>query len=353
MGAYGSIRPHREGRMNKVATFVLVGWLVLALAPQTFAHHSAAAFDTQKEVRATGTVTTFAFRNPHVYLVLQVKKPDGSTGSLEVEAGAASVLNPLGFTKTSLAVGDTVTIVGNPARAKPDALMLGKDLYKQDGAYYPLFIGSRSVYSSSSASATTIAGTWFSPFSEFNAYGAAVRTWPLTEAGKAAMASFDPKATAQKDCIPVGVPNLMFYPVADTITVERDRVVMSVDWMDSRRTIFLDGRKHPPATETFLHGHSVGHWEGDTLVVETTNFKEHPLGLSTAGLPGSTRKRVIERFRLGDGGKVLLYSGIVEDPVYLTRPAEWSGQWQYRPNMPHSNEKCDLTVAHKYLGDFK
>ncbi len=180
-----------------------------------------------------------------------------------------------------------------------------------------------------------------------------MRSWPLTDAGKAAMASFDPKATAQKDCIPVGVPNLMFYAVADTITVQRDRVVMKVDWMDSERTIFLDGRQHPPASQTFMHGHSVGHWEEDTLVADTANFKEHPLGLSTSGLPGSTKKHVTERFRLGQGGKVLMYSGVVEDPVYLTRPVEWSGQWQYRPNMPHSNEKCDLTVAHKYLGDFK
>ena len=338
--------------MNRLAAFLLVGAMVLVCAPRLLAHHSAAAFDTQKEVRATGTVTEFSFRNPHVYLVLQVRKPDGSTASLEVEAGAASVLNPLGFNRNSIAVGDTVTIVGNPARARPDALMLGKDLFKQDGAYYPLFIASRSVYSAKSDVATSIAGTWFPPFSEFNAFGAAARNWPLTDAGKAAVASFDPKATAQKDCIPVGEPNLMFYPVADTITVQRDRVVMKVDWMDSERTIFLDGRAHPPASQTFLHGHSVGHWEGDTLVAETTNFKEHPLGLTGGGLPGSTKKKVVERFRLDQGGKVLKYSGVVEDPVYLTRPVEWSGQFEYRPNMPHSNEKCDLTVAHKYLGDF-
>jgi hypothetical protein len=53
-------------------------------------------------------------------LTLQVKKADGSTASLEVEAGAASVLNPLGFNAKSIAVGDVVTIVGNPARAKPE-----------------------------------------------------------------------------------------------------------------------------------------------------------------------------------------------------------------------------------------
>jgi hypothetical protein len=338
--------------MNRFAALVLACVLPLAFASGAFAHHSAAAFDTQQEVKATGTITEFSFRNPHVYMILLVKKADGSTATLEVEAGAASVLNPLGFTRSSIAVGDVVTIVGNPARAKPDALMLGRDLYKQDGAYYPLNISSRGVYAAGNGVATTIAGTWFSPWSEFNAFNGGARDWPLTEAGKAALAIFDPKATVQKDCIPVGVPTLMFYPVADTITVARDRVVMKVDWMDSERTIFLDGRKHPPASETFLHGHSVGRWEGDTLVAETTNFKAHPIGLSTS-LPGSTQKRVTERFRLAPGGKALSYSGVIEDPVYLARPVEWSGQWQFRPGMPHSNEKCDLVVAHKFLGDFK
>ena len=140
----------------------------------------------------------------------------------------------------------------------------------------------------------------------------------------------------------------MFYPVANTITVQRDRVVMDVDWMESKRTIYLDGRKHPAATETFLHGHSVGRWEGDTLVVETTNFKEHPMGLSMS-LPGSTRKRLTERFRLSPDKKNLVYSGVIEDPEYLAKPVEWTGQWQYRPNMPHSNQKCDVDVARQFL----
>jgi hypothetical protein len=140
----------------------------------------------------------------------------------------------------------------------------------------------------------------------------------------------------------------MFYPVANTVTVQRDRVVMKVDWMDSERTIYLDGRKHPPASQVFLHGHSVGRWEGNTLVAETTNFKEHPMGLS-GSLPSSTQKRLTERFGLSPDGKSLIYSGTIEDPVYLAKPVAWTGQWMYRPNMPHSNEKCDLEVARKFL----
>src|SRR5438093_4978357 len=222
--------------------------------------------------------------------------------------------------------------------------MLGKDLYKSDGAYYPLNIASRSIYAARNEIATSIAGTWFSPRTEFNAFLGGVRNWPVTEKGKAAMANVDPKATTQKDCIPIGAPALMFYPVANTITIERDRVFMKVDWLDSERTIYLDGRKHPAASQTFLQGHSIGHWEGDTLVVETANFKEHPMGFSAA-LPSSSQKRLTERFRLSPDRKNLIYSGVIEDPVYLTRAVEWSGQWQYRPHMPHSNEKCDLEVA--------
>jgi hypothetical protein len=261
-------------------------------------------------------------------------------------------LLPLGFNRNSIAVGDVVTVVGNPARAKPDRLMLGRDLYKSDGTYYPLNIGSRSVYKDANETAASIAGTWFSPRTEFNAFLGGARNWQVTDRGKAGMAKVDPTATTQKDCIPIGAPALMFYPVANTITVQRDRVVMKVDWMDSERIVYLDGRSHPPAGQTFLHGHSVGRWEGDALVVETTNFREHPMGLSTS-LPSSTQKRMTERLRLSPDRKSLSYSGMVEDPVYLAKPVEWSGQWQYRPNMPHSNEKCDLEVARKFLGDFK
>jgi len=336
--------------MNKIMRLVLACSLLLALAAPALAHHSAAAFNTQQQVTVTGTITQYSFRNPHVYLTIQVKKDDGSLATMEVEAGAASVLNAMGFTKESLAVGDVVTIAGNPGRNNPDKLLLGRDLHKRDGSYIPLNIGSKSIYAAKNETATSIAGTWFPPRAEFTRVLGSARTWSLTDKGKAASSKVDPKATTQKDCIPIGAPGLMFYPVANTIAVQKDRVVITTDWLDSERIVYLDGRRHPPATETTMLGHSVGRWEGDTLVIETTNFKEHAMGLSTS-LPSSTQKKMIERFRLNPDAKTLTYSGTVEDPVYLTKPAEWSGFWEYRPGMPHSNEKCDLEVARRFLVD--
>jgi hypothetical protein len=62
--------------MNKVGKFVLACSMPVALAAPALAHHSAAAFNTQQEVKVTGTITEYRYRNPHVYMVLQVKKAE-------------------------------------------------------------------------------------------------------------------------------------------------------------------------------------------------------------------------------------------------------------------------------------
>ena len=335
--------------MNRIARLALGCSVALAIAAPALAHHSAAAYDTQQKVTLKGTVKSYNFANPHVYLDMEVTKDDGTKMPVHVEAGAASVLNGLGFTKTSLKSGDIVTIVGNPSHTKGEAFILGLDLYKLDGTYLPLNIASRSIYDAKTTPpASSIAGTWFAPRQGFMGFLGGGRRWSLTDKGKAAQASFDPKANIQKDCIPIGEPALMFYPVANKIDVQKDKVIIHTDWMDSERTVYTDGRKHPAASQTFLHGHSVGHWEGKTLVVDTTNFKDHPMGNSTS-IPGSTQKHLTEKFTLSQDGKTLEYSGTLEDPVYLNAPVQFSGNWEYRPTMPFSNQKCDLRIARQFL----
>lgn len=336
--------------MTRFGKSLLACSIGLSLAAPGAAHHSASAFNTDREVTVSGRLIEYSFRNPHVYMTLEVDRADGSTVEMEVEAGAGSVLKPLGFTRDSVAVGDVVTIAGNPGRRNPEALMLGRELYKRDGSYYPLNISSRSIYEPGEETAISIEGTWFSPRTEFFSFLGSARNWPVTEQGEEAMSDVDPLETPQKDCIPIAAPGLMFYPVANTITVEEDRVIMQIDWMESERIIYLDGRDHPPADETFLHGHSVGRWDGNVLIAETTNYTGHPMGLSTS-LPGSTRKRLEERFQLSEDGKRLIYSGTMEDPEYLTEPVEWSGEWLYRPGMAHSNEECDIETAQRFLDD--
>ena len=130
---------------NNLSRKVLTAAVASVLIQPAYAHHSAAAFNTEAEVTVTGVVTQYSFRNPHVYLTLEVTKEDGSKVSTEVEAGAASVIAPLGFTRDSVKVGDTVTVHGSPGRRQPETLLLGRELYTANGTYYPLNISSRAT----------------------------------------------------------------------------------------------------------------------------------------------------------------------------------------------------------------
>jgi hypothetical protein len=116
------------------------------------------------------------------------------------------------------------------------------------------------------------------------------------------------------------------------ILQSRDLVVISHEMMHDVRTIYLDGRPHPPRSIQWLAGHSVGRFEGETLVVDTTNFT--PL-TNFRGSPQNTRQdifaserlHVVERFtRTGEDS--IHYAFTVEDPATWVAP--WSGEMDIR-----------------------
>ena len=97
------------------------------------AHHSSALFDTTKEITLEGVITKFDWRNPHVYMAMRVAEADGSQVEQDIEAGASSVLLPLGLTSESVAIGDRVTVRANPSKSGPGHMVLGRELVKADG----------------------------------------------------------------------------------------------------------------------------------------------------------------------------------------------------------------------------
>jgi len=104
-----------------------------------------------------------------------------------------------------------------------------------------------------------------------------------------------------------------------------NQLIIQAEMIHDTRIVPLDGRAHLPASVRLWLGDSVGHWEGDTLVVDTTNFKDGPGYFGDAGgMFGSDRNlHVIERFSLLDAG-TLLYRFEVDDQTAFTRP--WKGQ---------------------------
>ena len=104
------------------------------------AHHAfAAEFDANKPVEFTGTVTKMEWINPHVWLHMDVKKPDGTMEAWAFEAGTPNVLFRRGFTKGSLLPGTAVKVDGYQAKDGTRRAN-GRDLTFADGK--KLFMGS-------------------------------------------------------------------------------------------------------------------------------------------------------------------------------------------------------------------
>jgi len=123
-------------------------------------------------------------------------------------------------------------------------------------------------------------------------------------------------------CISYGIPDLFAaYMSVYRIMQSRDSVVIAMEKIHDTRIIPLDGRAHlSPKIRHYL-GDSRGHWEGDTLVVETTNF--HPNGNGMGGLFrfADQNLKLMERFTRS-GPDAITYEFTVDDPTVWTRP--WS-----------------------------
>ena len=125
--------------MTKLVVALAGVGLFLATAP-AWAHHSfAAEFDPARPIKLQGTVTEMEWINPHSWIHLDVKGPDGKVTSWMVEGGSPNALLRRGFTKTSLPEGSVIVIEGYQAKDGSNRAN-GRDITFADGR--KLFLGS-------------------------------------------------------------------------------------------------------------------------------------------------------------------------------------------------------------------
>jgi hypothetical protein len=102
--------------MIRPTAVALAGAVVLGIAQPVLSHHSHAMFDTSREVTVTGTVTSISYRNPHVFLYLDVKGDDGKVVPWAVEMSNISNMESRGIYRSTFKVGDVVKVTVNPLR---------------------------------------------------------------------------------------------------------------------------------------------------------------------------------------------------------------------------------------------
>ena len=143
------------------------------------------------------------------------------------------------------------------------------------------------------------------------------------------------------DYSPRGPANLRITKEVDKESQEIIAFHTHISWQAPERTIWMDGREHPPeyAAHTW-QGFSTGKWEGDTLTVTTTHLKAG--WIRRNGVPRSDRATLTEHWiRHGD---YLTLVSIINDPVYLTEPFIRTTNWVLDPRQQIAPYPCEAVV---------
>jgi hypothetical protein len=140
-------------------------------------------------------------------------------------------------------------------------------------------------------------------------------------------------------CLPPGVPRIMLMARPFEIVQTPSRILFLYEggghvW----RQVWTDGRGHPEDPNPDWLGHSIGHWEKDTLVVDTVGFNDRTW-LDDAGHPHTEKLHVIERFTRTSPGAIK-YEVVIDDPGAYTRSWGVSSTLAFRPGDKLTEDIC-------------
>lgn len=317
--------------------------LVLALSSSvTNGHHASAVFDLQAPlVMVHGAVTDVEWANPHVYLYI-----DGTGSALgrwEVEGDNVAQTERQCWKRHSVQPGDDVVVLVNPARDPAKRLGHLVRLEKDEQVLWDE--RSPCTQEPSRYQSASVDGIWslepsYVVFEQgaglppYNRSGPFSRSHlPLTEAGSETLELYSDDRTATLACTPVTPPLSLIAGGRIAIKANDDTVVIQETNFATTRTVHMNVESHEGAVESFL-GHSIGVWDGATLVVDTARFVDHPEGNLIPPpfrMASSDQRRLQERFSLADEGRTLVYRFELSDPVYLTDRVRGERRFKHSP----------------------
>jgi hypothetical protein len=302
--------------------------VAMSIATAAGAHHSFAPyFDIKKPVSISGRITQFEARNPHSYLHIAAVDENGRTQEYVCESHGFTQLKRNGVTAQMLKTGTQVRVEGSQSRTDVHRCFF-TDVYFPDGRSLNVN-GRTDVAQPTRLARSDIFGTWLlAPMPNRSTSGPQPMIESMTAAGKAAVAKYDPfKDDPVFRCDPVAVRRVWGAPGTPlSMTRETDRVILRYEWMDVQRVVYLNQREHPKGGQRTSLGHSIGHFEGDTLVVETGNYSAGVLnqyvevaGQPTRGLLHSAALTTVERLHLDATRQRLVVQITQKDPEFFTR----------------------------------
>jgi hypothetical protein len=346
-------------------------FLLAVLLPQlALAHHGGNEYDLGKTVEFKAKLTKVEMINPHSWIYFDVAEQDGKVSHHRCEMRSVHVLRRSGWTKDEFPVGQQITIEASPNRTDPAScylqtiLMADGTRMDRYGQYVkaptggvqevrgPIVTPKNNRPLRRPTGEPNISGDW-APVQQVmvnakgtggglvsldklgdykpgerpanaggGGRGAGAAKGPrlyggseLTEAGTKAAADFKREDNPRFKCQTTSIVfDWTFDGPVDRITQEKDTIVIEYGQFGLKRTVYMNLKDHPANIKLSRAGHSIGHWEGDTLVVDTVGFLP---GFLNTPVRNSDKLHVVERFSLDTNKMALTRSYTADDAVYL------------------------------------
>jgi len=314
------------GRIFSVAT--LLSFLCSASAS---AHHSVAAeFDTSLQGELEGEITQVWYTNPHIRYRLTVATDDGTTEDWELQAGNVTNLRSIGWVEDSLRIGDQITVSGDYGRRGAKKLRIRQIVTADGRTLPPPQTGPRTDRNRINASADKnygygnrnnaypidITGPWSNRYKwSVTVDDLEPKPTPFTAAGRRVFEATEPWHDYALRCFAPGLPRIFGAPYNMDIVDAGNHYLMVYIEHNTPRRVWMDGRQAPADTPATSMGFSVGRWDGEAFVIETTHLT--PGWLDGSGLPMSGEgTRIVERYEFGDDRLSIERTMTVYDPYY-------------------------------------
>lgn len=342
------------------------------------AHHSNAPhYDRERPITIEGVVEEFEFVNPHAFLHIRAENESGEPVVRACEMQTANTLRRQGWTEDRFTVGQAVTVQGIAARRDPlgcsftsaeltdgttiarsGAVVSPPESAAGDAPREPAADDTLSDFATGDTPRVAfleggipnLAGPWMRDRSRGQRGPGPGSARPgadrLTPAGLAAAEGYDERFDDPSfECSASSITRAWSEPGTPTdIEQYDDRVVIRHEYMDTVRTIRL-AREHDPSPAPQPYGHSIGWYEGSTLVIDTMGFvpgvlTPHPGILHSAAL------HVTERLTVYPDEMSITLDWTAEDPEFFVGP--FSGTNYYMPSLhPVSSYDCTPELSNR------
>jgi Family of unknown function (DUF6152) len=351
------------------------------LAQPGFAHHGFGLFQLDKDIEFEGTLTEMELVNPHSYMHIDTVGADGKPFEINCEMRAATLIKRSGWSVDMFKAGTHVAIKGHPHRDDPHACYIESftldntitlDRNQQLSSTTTVDTANRAARLPTGE--PNISGDWaveqavltippagghgdMVPRSLVDEYASGAITLqqirsfnpgarPLyTNAGKSSASAFrmwSVEDNPRLSCKPTSIVYDWTFDwpinrIVQTTTPAGESVIdMDYGLYSFNRRIHLNGT-HPDSLTPSNTGHSIGHWEGDTLIVDTVGFA---VGVLAPPTRNSDQLHIVERYTLNPSTLALHREFTAEDPVYLAAP--YSGADTVRlSDVPFEKHPCE------------